>query len=425
MVAAAAIMGSAAIGAVASSSASSKAENAANRATDSAAASADSSLQLGREQLDFTKQQYADAAPYREAAAKTSQQVSEAQLAAMQQATADAADYSTYNKTTFRPLEQGIVADAQGYDTPERRQAAADASIADVNSGFAGAHEASARRLASMGINPGSVRAMSAMDGQDVDQARASASAAYTARKGVETTGFARQMDAASLGRNLPSSQATSAGLSINAGNSSVSNAMNGITAVNSGVGGVQAGYSGAIGATVGAGGLYNSIAGINTNIANNNANTWAALGSAAGRIGSNVYGGSGTGAWNGTDFTGTSDRNLKTDIAPMSDNDALKAVAATPVSKWKYGPAKMAEAGIPMTPEDHGTQVGPMAQDVQKTMGEGAAPGGKKINLVTMNGINMKAVQAVNKKVDGLGKEVKSLAAMIRSGGIEARTAA
>jgi hypothetical protein len=41
------------------------------------------------------------------------------------------------------------------------------------------------------------------------------------------------------------------------------------------------------------------------------------------------------------------------------------------------------------------------MAQDVKRNMGSKVAPGGKMIDLISMNGITMKAVQAVNKKVD------------------------
>ena len=60
------------------------------------------------------------------------------------------------------------------------------------------------------------------------------------------------------------------------------------------------------------------------------------------------------------------------------------------------------------------GEQTGPMAQDVAATMGEEAAPGGKKINLVAMNGKTMAAVQALDKKVD-------RLASMIAGGRLQA----
>ena len=249
------------IGALAGYTSSDKATDAANKATNAASQSAADASALGREELDFTKQQYADAKPYRDAAAKTAQEIAEAQLASQKQQDALAAEYAEYNRSTFRPLERGIVADATGYDTPEKRNAEAAAATANVDKRFAAVNDATARRLAASGIDPGSTRAMSVMDGQSIEQAKAGAGAAYVARKGVETTGFARKMDAASLGRNLPSNQATSAQLALTAGNSATGNAGAAVNAINSGVPQMQNAYNGAMqGASV-SGGLYSSAA--------------------------------------------------------------------------------------------------------------------------------------------------------------------
>jgi hypothetical protein len=46
------------------------------------------------------------------------------------------------------------------------------------------------------------------------------------------------------------------------------------------------------------------------------------------------------------------------------------------------------------------------MAQTVRKTMGEDAAPGGKRIDLVNMNGRMMAAVQELSKKVKQLERK-------------------
>jgi hypothetical protein len=77
--------------------------------------------ELSAEQLAWAKQVYAETAPDRAAATQRANAVSDAQLESMDTQTALAKDYADYNKSTFRPLEQGIVADAAGYDTPERR----------------------------------------------------------------------------------------------------------------------------------------------------------------------------------------------------------------------------------------------------------------------------------------------------------------
>ena len=91
------------------------------------------------------------------------------------------------------------------------------------------------------------------------------------------------------------------------------------------------------------------------------------------------------------------SDKNTKQNIEPLSDTAALKAVRATPVSSWRYKDGQ----------GDGGAHVGPMAQNVWKTMGETAAPGGKKIDLISMNGISMAAIAALDRKVGRLERRV------------------
>lgn len=276
-------LGLAGIGTLAGYASSKSATDAAKGATAAAQSSADAATQLGRDQLAFSMRQYDEAAPYREAAAKTAQQVSEAQLAQMKQQEELAREYAEYNRTTFRPLEQSIVADAQNYDTPAKREAAATSAIADVNKRFASVNDATARRLAASGIDPGSTRAMSVMDGQAIEQAKAGAGAAYTARKGVETTGFARKMDAASLGRNLPSSQATSAQIALTSGNNATGNAGAALAANNSGVPQVQNAYNSAVQSNVAAGGLYSSAAQLAQRAGVISDAQWGALGDSMG----------------------------------------------------------------------------------------------------------------------------------------------
>lgn len=259
MVAAAVI--SAAVGGVVANRAATKAQNAANNATAAQADAASDSTELGRERLRFEREQYEEGKPTREALSDRALEVSEAQLDSMRQNDALAADYSEYNRNTFRPLEQGIVADAYSFDTPDKRQAAADAAMGDVNLAFSRSNQANARSLAANGVDPGSARAMAAMQGQGVDQAVATAGAAYHARQGIETLGHARRMDAASLGRNLPSNQATSAQIAMQAGNHSVNNAGVPVQTQQSAGAGMRSGYDAATRAAGQAGNLYGNAA--------------------------------------------------------------------------------------------------------------------------------------------------------------------
>lgn len=352
------------------------------------------SAALGQEALAWYKQQYADSAPARADAAAAAKQVSAGQIKAADLSTAMAADYDKYNKETFRPLEQGIVADAQAYDTPEKRQAAADAAIADTNMAFDATNQARSRQLAANGVNPGDARSMAIMEGQGVSQAVANAGAAYKARKGVETVGHGMKMDAASLGRGLASSQATAAQVAMQQGNSGVANAGIPLAQGNQATTTTAQGFNAAMQGQQVAGNLYGQAA----NIQNQSGDD--ALWGAVGKLGGAAI--------------MASDEKLKTDIETASDEEALEATKATPVKKWRYDPAKMASAGIQIPPGSEGENIGPMAQDVNEEMGDEAAPGGKQINLVTMNGITMKAVQALDKKVN-------KLAQMIGAGNLQA----
>lgn len=88
------------------------------------------------------------------------------------------------------------------------------------------------------------------------------------------------------------------------------------------------------------------------------------------------------------------SDISLKRNILKFKPKDALDAIKKTNVYKWFYKEGKGPE----------GEFVGPMAQDVKQNMGEEVAPEGKKLNLISANGINQAAIQALSERMDQLG---------------------
>jgi len=223
-----------------------KAAGASRDATRAAGQMAADQLALDSEALDFYKQQYADQKPLQEAQAKTAAEVSAAQLASMKQNDAIAKDYYDYQTGTFRPMEKSIVADAQNYDTAARRNEKAAGAIADVGMQLGMAKQAQSRSLQRMGVNPGSAKFVGMGNEMAMAEAAAKAGAAAGARDKVETQSFARKMDAASLGRNLPSSQATSAGVALTAGNNAVTNATTPINTINGMTQTMGQGYSAA-----------------------------------------------------------------------------------------------------------------------------------------------------------------------------------
>jgi len=343
--------------------------------------------QVAKDALDWYKQAYTDQAPLRQQAADKALAVSDAQLASMKQNDAISNDYWNYQKDTFRPLEGKIIADAQSFDSPERQNQNAAKAAADVQQAFDNSRGQMQRSLERRGVNPSSGAALALNNQMSMQKAAALAGASNKARTDTELQGYARKMDAANLGRNLASNQATSAGVAMTAGNNAVNNAGIPLTQAQSATNMAGQGFNTAIQGNNSAGSIYGQVA----QLENQDSGLWGALGGVAGQ-----FAGSAAGSAKMASFL--SDKNSKKNIKPVSDAAALKAVKATPVSSWRYKDGQ----------GDGGAHVGPMAQNVRKTMGETAAPGGKQIDLISMNGISMAAIAALDKKVGRLSQQIK-----------------
>lgn len=347
-------------------------------------AAAVANANLSKESLDWYKQIYAESAPDRAKAAALNEKVSGAQLEALNTNTALANDYANYAKTTFRPMEQAIVADAASFDTAGKTTEAVGKAQADVNAGFSNAQAQQQRAMSRMGVNPSSGRSMAMQNQTSIAQAAALAGASNKARTDTETLGYARKMDAANLGRGLASNQATSMGVALNAGNSATANAGLTLSQGNQAAAQMGQGFNTAISANNSAGNLYGQAA----QLSSQDNGMMGALGGIAGQYAGSAAGSAQIAGW-------LSDKTKKKNFKPVSDEQALKAVEKTPVTNWNYKPGAA----------DGGNHTGPMAQTVQKNMGEQAAPGGKMIDLVTLNGVNMAAIAALSRKVDKLAR--------------------
>lgn len=340
------------------------------------------SAELGNKAFDWFTKEYDRTAPDRAKAQDEASQVTTAQLASMRQQDTLAKDYADYNKSTFRPLEQKMVADSQAYDTPERRQAAADAAVADVNSQVAQQRQATQMDLARSGVTPDSMQSQALMASGDINAARVAAGAASTARRNVEATGYARMADAVNLGRNLPSAQATAVQTGVQAGQGALAGSQAGMAAGQAGTGLMQSGFSTAMQGQGQSGALFGKAADIDNTTRGQNLNFL-----------SSIYGST----------MKASDPKVKSDRKAVSTASMLDAIEKTPVESWKYDPEKGG-------PDDGGqTHVGPMADRVQAMMGDGAAPGGKVVDLVSMNGVTMGAVQELAKRVKKLESNRKA----------------
>lgn len=90
-----------------------------------------------------------------------------------------------------------------------------------------------------------------------------------------------------------------------------------------------------------------------------------------------------------------SSDKNVKTGVKGVTPKSALDAIKKTKIYNWLYKHGK----------GDTKRHVGPMAQDVNANMGEQAAPNGTAIDLTTMNGMNMAAIQALRDEQTKINK--------------------
>ena len=174
---------------------------------------------LGREQLDFSKQQYAEMKPIAE-------RVANQQLASQEQQMKQAQEYYDYQQGTFRPVERGLVAQAQEYDTEANRERIAAQAAADTARAFGTAEGMTSRNLARRGVGPGSGNAMAMQNQNALSLASARAGAMTGARNQAEQIGYARKLDAVGLGRNLAGASTAAYGAATGAGSAGLSSSM-------------------------------------------------------------------------------------------------------------------------------------------------------------------------------------------------------
>jgi hypothetical protein len=342
-------------------------------------AAAQQSADTSAEALKWYEDFVASTQPQRDAAFQMDQSIGAEQLHGMQFSQQQAEDFAQRNKDVYQPLEDKVVQQAQTYDTPEKRQAAADAARAGVAQEMAAQQGATNRQLGRAGIAPGSMRSMAANNDLSLEAGLGSEAAATRARNQVEATGHAMEMDAAGLGKGIVSNQATMSQLAQSGGASAVGATGAGLAATYSAAPLMQTGFGQSLQGTQIAGNLFGESAQIHY-----------------GQMGQMMQGAGGMMQGIGA----MSSKKLKTDKKPADDEAALAAVNKTPVGTWRYKP------GV----ADEGKHVGPYAEDVQRTMGNDVAPDGKMVNLTAMQRINQQAIRKLTKELAGLNSKIAGL---------------
>lgn len=208
---------------------------------------------LAKEQYEYFKfniwpQMSSESARMTEAGLKTQEQ----QYKAGEKQLSLAEQYENRMRTKFYPLQDQMIQEAKQYSAEGEQARQGALAIGDVRSQFANTKLQNDMQMASYGINPTSGRFAGMANANQVMEAATGAAAATKARSAAEQLGWAKRMDAIGLGQGLPGNQATSVGLGLNAGTSSLASGMTGMNAygmlgnsVNQGIQGSMQGWQG------------------------------------------------------------------------------------------------------------------------------------------------------------------------------------
>lgn len=337
--------------------------------------------EVAREVLAFNKQVYEEGKPRQAEYAKLVDKIVTQQMDLGEKSAALSQDYADYMKGTFRPIEQALADEAAEAGGLEDQETLAAEAGVDVSTNFEASRAAQLRDMSRVGANPNSGAYLSADTSSRVMEAASRAKAMNDARTQAKNLGWAKKMDVANVGRNLPSSQATSAGIALNAGNAATANAAAPTTMANQSAAQMNAGYGASVNANTAAGGLYQSQydAQMRGWGAEQQANAGTAQG--LGQLATVAY------------FM--SSKKLKHNKEKVSAEIILNGLKKLPVEKWDY------KKGV----ADEGKHIGAYAEDFQKEFGVGD---GKTISVIDAVGVSMAAIKGLSRQVDRIERNMK-----------------
>lgn len=181
--------------------------------------SAEYSFTLGKEQLAWAKEQYAND---RQIADKVIGAALERQKLNDQFAQDDRRRY----EDIYQPLEDRLAGEALDYASPARMELDAARAQADVAQQFDASRRRAMENLQSFGVDPSSLRYASLDRGANVQQAAAEAAAGNQSRQQTEAVGRALRSEAINVGRGYPGQIAGTYGTAIQAGNQGINSAL-------------------------------------------------------------------------------------------------------------------------------------------------------------------------------------------------------
>lgn len=244
-------------------------------------------MDLGREQLDWAKQQYASDKA-------TNQPIIDAYTASMKNATDFAKQQQDFYTSTYQPMEHKFADEASNWNSADRKDQIVGQATAATAQQFNAARLGAEQQLRDYGVDPSSPR----YAGTDIiartAQGAATAAAGTNASNMLDTQALALQQSAINVGRGYPGAIAATSGTANAAGNSAIGGTLQ-TTASGASTMGTPASYFG-MGANFSgqaAGGLANAYSGYtNALTANAQANNISSgIGSALGLIGGAAIG--------------------------------------------------------------------------------------------------------------------------------------
>lgn len=180
---------------------------------------AEYSFQLGKDQLAWAKEQYAND---QEIAQIVIDDALERQKVNDRAAAADRQRY----ESIYQPLEDSLARDAIEYSSPERMELDAARAQADVAQQFDASRRRALENLQGFGVDPSSLRYAALDRGANVQQAAAEAAAGTQARQQTEGLGRALRSEAINVGRGYPGQIAGTYGTALQSGNQGVNSAL-------------------------------------------------------------------------------------------------------------------------------------------------------------------------------------------------------
>ena len=299
----------------------------------------------------------------------------------------DDRNYGLAKRGQYDLAIQPLVNESRDFNEEERAAELYGKSAADIAQQAGLARGQIQRQMDRRGVNPSDGMSFAMERQSAMDEALSKALAGSKAREAAKTEGRAVRYN---LVNTLGGFPAQVSGLAANGAGFGTA----GINAANATLSGMNGGAAAGAQLAAQMGYNANSMYATQANAhlqeqrmhENSNNAIWGALGNVAGQL------------------LSRSDVSAKTDIRGLKPGAALEAVKAIDSGQsWKYKPDSDAADGGQ-------THVGPMAQDVNRVLGDEVAPGGRRIDLVSLNGLNMAATKELAEKVDDLSNTVSTL---------------